>query len=93
MSAINLNQLSFIEIKAFLFDFYCSSISFKETDVGKVSGYPQKDLKNLKHKFYLQFPTGFTATNSSVTQYVVVNSALYGEFLKTKIILSNSKSF
>ncbi|XP_022325110.1 uncharacterized protein LOC111125484 isoform X4 [Crassostrea virginica] len=53
------------------------SISFKETDVGKVSGYPQKDLKNLKHKFYLQFPTGFTASNSSVTQYVVVNSALY----------------
>ncbi|XP_061182989.1 uncharacterized protein LOC133191249 isoform X3 [Saccostrea echinata] len=53
------------------------SISFKETEVGKVSGYPQKDLKNLKHKFYLDFPTGATASNSSVTQYVVVNSAVY----------------
>ncbi|XP_062583373.1 uncharacterized protein LOC134245129 isoform X2 [Saccostrea cucullata] len=53
------------------------SISFKETEVGKVSGYPQKDLKNLKHKFYLDFPTGFTASNSSITQYVVVNSAVY----------------
>ncbi|XP_048781266.2 uncharacterized protein LOC125683830 isoform X2 [Ostrea edulis] len=53
------------------------SISFKETDVGKVSGYPLKDLKNLKHKFYLKFPTGFTASNSSVTEFVVVNSVLY----------------
>lgn len=53
------------------------SISFKETDVGKISDYPKKDLKNLKHKFYLKFPTGSTASNSSVTQYVVVNSALY----------------
>lgn len=58
--------------------FICRSISFKETDVGKVSGYPKKDLKNLKHKFYLKFPTGSTASNSSVTQFVVVNSALYG---------------
>lgn len=53
------------------------SISFKETDVGKISGYPQKDLKNLKHKFNLKFPTSSTVSNSSVTQYVVVNSALY----------------
>ncbi|XP_052697016.1 uncharacterized protein LOC128175432 [Crassostrea angulata] len=55
----------------------CCTSAFKETDVGKISDYPKKDLKNLKHKFYLKFPTGSTASNSSVTQYVVVNSAVY----------------
>lgn len=59
--------------------FVSRSISFKETDVGKISEYPKKDVKNLKHKFFLKFPTGSTVSNSSVTQYVVVNSALYGK--------------